>query len=953
MKKQGVANDVNSLNANRSQTKLLFEEELNSAAQVKMDPSQITEKPNRKRKKDLISHIQGLNKKSKMHTINKSEKSPEMIFDNSHQKSERKFEKKPVKDLEEELIRMTSKKNLENSMNQSNEFLMNKALDREQILRNMKDPFAEPSTQTRLRLNQNLNVEEMMTNIQSNTQNTGNLDETMNTQTNLQSVARNYMNLDLGLKGLVDKVVQKNLQDSKKEQTLISEALEMAFGSLGLKTQNQRNCLFFQEMMKAMPSQKKTWTRKVKNFFSSKKLNNLKSYRTLALEMVQNLEVSEKEMGELEDLIEEYRIAKALYYSKYMIGWSANLDVEQDEKESLMALINSQTQIVDDLFNQKMELQGQYTHNLEELKILSGKIQENEIGEYIQERATYSKVVRTVKESEESIPLESLDMFKKGSTVYKMVQKFNDVNNKYWKWTFIMNSLKIHFHGKSTDSRARYKIHTNKATLQKLRERVDGVRAFFKKNSEELKNKLIKYLEEYVNHLKETISEDNDYKDYSNLIVVTAEVQAKLEDAQSEYLDEKMRLEEIKYKIQKLEFTDNFDYVFPSGLILNLQKKLRELTILIDNINQNENYFSLDDSDVYLTMIEEKKFTTFFRKEAKDVLITKQRVSEQLKIALEIDEIEGKIDFYLGKMVSVTQKIEHNKFCFSLPDISYFIFLLLKTNVIAKQTKFFDGFFAFASPEFSKEYIVFNYTLFAPTDYVQDLTDRNRQAELDGLSNTLKDIFINDFKMNFTIMINFYKDMTEFGTAENGIVKRSWGFVKSILNLIMTSMDGQMESMNEKGMEYVVDFVTEVITGALSFLTVLPFAEDLVSKMVEPIVASLFEFINVFFPEAYQYFHRAHEGNMKSEINMKKKHDFLLDFDLEIERLLENKKAKKSAGFNKNGTMQMIEKKFLDSMSTAGSIFLKIQNLKIFREKDYQEKVIKMLEKKNTNFLFE
>ena len=127
-----------------------------------------------------------------------------------------------------------------------------------------------------------------------------------------------------------------------------------------------------------------------------------------------------------------------------------------------------------------------------------------------------------------------------------------------------------------------------------------------------------------------------------------------------------------------------------------------------------------------------------------------------------------------------------------------------------------------------------------------------------------------------------------------------------------------------------------------------PFAEDLVKKMVEPVVSTLFEYITVFFPEAYQYFHRVHESNLKNEIKSKKKNDFLLDFDQEIEKLLENKKEKKSASFNRNGTMQMIEQKYIDSMKTSGSIFLKIQNLKIFREKDYEQKVIAILESKNS-----
>jgi hypothetical protein len=346
-------------------------------------------------------------------------------------------------------------------------------------------------------------------------------------------------------------------------------------------------------------------------------------------------------------------------------------------------------------------------------------------------------------------------------------------------------------------------------------------------------------------------------------------------------------------------------------------------------------------------MVEEIKFKEFFSREVEEIIITRDRINDQLKIALEIDEIEGKIDFFLGKTLASTQQVERKKNCFALPEISYFIFLLLKTNVIAKQTKFYDGFFSTANPTFAKEYIVFNYTLFAPVDYVNDLLERNKQAELKGASNTLEEMFTKDFTLNFTIMINFYKDMTEFGTAESGVVKRSWGFVKNMLNLMLTAMNGQLVNLEEKGMEYLVDYITDAITGALGFLSVIPMAEDMVSNLVESIVSILFEYISVFFQGAFQYFHRVHEQNLKDQLDQKKKNDFYLDFDKEIEKLLEVKTVKKNASFNQNDTMRIVEEKFLKSMVSTGSIFNKIQNLSIFRDKDYQKKALEIFEKQN------
>ena len=774
------------------------------------------------------------------------------------------------------------------------------------------------------------------------------MDDSMVTESNISNVASKFTNLSAEMQNAVQSLVQAQLQESRAQQNLVAESMEKFFENLSLRTRRQRNCVFFQEMMKAMPSQKKTWRRKIKNFFSAKKVNNLKSYRTLAIEMVLNLEVAPDELKTLQELIEEYRISKAMYYSKYMVGWSANLDVEVDERKALGQLIAKQAQVVQALAEEQARLEQAYQANLDELQQLAEQMQSQDIGTFVNEKAQYAKMVKTVQDSEKAIPLESLGVFTGGSTVHRMIRNFNEASDKFWKWSFIANSLKNHFQNKKKDRRAQYSVASNKAELAKINKRVEEIKAFFKKKSETTRTKLIAYLQDYVTYLADNqIKSNQQYQRYGELIFETAELETRLEDARNAHTSEKMRLEEARFKEQKLDFHDNFDYVFPSDLILQLQKKLKEISVLIENFRDNRNYFSLDDSEEYLSRSEELRFDKFFRNEVEDVMVTQQRVRDQLQIALEIDEIEGKIDFFLGKMLGKTQKVEKNKNCFALPEISYFVFLLLKTNVIAKQTKFFDGLFAHSEQAFAKEFIVFNYTLFAPTDYVQDLLERNRQAELAGNSDTFQDIFAKDFTLNFTIMINFYKDMTEFGTASTGVVKRSWGFAKNMLNLMLTAMNGQLVNLEEKGMEYLVDYITEAITGALSFLTVIPMAEDMVSGLVESIITILFEYISVFFQGAYQYFHRAHEEDLKEQLEQKKRADFFLDFDKEIEKLLEVKVEKKSASFNQNDTMQIVEGKYLDSMVSTGSIFNKLQNLNIFRDKDYQKKALKIFEQTN------
>jgi hypothetical protein len=318
------------------------------------------------------------------------------------------------------------------------------------------------------------------------------------------------------------------------------------------------------------------------------------------------------------------------------------------------------------------------------------------------------------------------------------------------------------------------------------------------------------------------------------------------------------------------------------------------------------------------------------------------RVKNQLNIALEIDEIEGQIDFFLGKILSQTQQVYDNKNCFSLPEFSYFIFLMLKTNVIAKPTKFFEGLFAFSSESFSKEYIIFNYTLFTSPEFVQSLLKKSKKAELAGLKNTGHEIFIKDFSLNFSIMLDYYKNTTEFGTADTGIQQKSVGIAESLLNLILTNMDGILQKLKDKSMKYVVDYITEAITGALGFLSAIPGAENAIKAILEVILSTIIEYITIFYDGATQYFHREHESEIKNQIFESQRNDMLLNFDMEIEKLLFKENDKVEFNYSKFDSIKDVENKYLKSMDPAGSVFNKIQRLNIFKDKDYNEKALKI-----------
>ena len=764
----------------------------------------------------------------------------------------------------------------------------------------------------------------------------------------IPSVTKFLEEMKRDVKQEVFNLVNKQVSDANVEQSVASLGLDKYFQNMLMKNRRQRNCVFLQEMLKAMPSQRKTWTRKIKNFFSSAKVNNLKSYRTLGIDMVLNLEVNPAEKLNLRSLVEQYRLAKGLYYSQYMVGWKANLDIEQDQKNELQSLIASQSKIVLKRHSEYEILVTQISTNHRRLGYLVEQMLAGDIQLTMEEKAKYKKLMETARDSADGIPAEEFAEFGKSSTVGRMVLNFNTATTKYLKWTAIESALTHHFLNKKKLGLSIYSIETDPNLLKNVIVRVNQLQTFFTNKAESEKKKLVNYIKEYVDELGNTIGQNKLYSEYSNLILTSAQLVEKKEEAEKVYLEENMKLEEAKFKAQKLDFAENFDYVFPSGLIMSLQKKKRELDTILNRYGEGSGYFTLNDSDKFLKLSEEGRFNKFFTKEAEDLMITRERVEKQLNIAVEIDNIEGEIDFFLGSIISRTNSVEQNKGCFSLSQISYFVFLLFKTNVIAKQTRFLEGFFDQMDERLSKEFVVFNYMLFTPQDYVDDLLERYKSTYSVNApmleEEDRKSFFTKDYIMNYTIMINFYKDMTEFGAASTGVVQRSSNFVKSLLNLAMTYLNGNLDTIEEKGMEKVVDFLTTVVTEAFSFLSVIPFAEDLVKGALSTVLKLLLEYMSAFFAGVAQYFSRVHGSMVNKKIEDAAKQDFYLDFDAEIQKLVAPEEAKKSASFNHESSISTMEKKYLESIAATSSVFNKLQNLSTFKDKDYQNKANKIFQ---------
>ena len=742
----------------------------------------------------------------------------------------------------------------------------------------------------------------------------------------------------------LNQLISSKNREIQEGQVKAFQLINDFFSRFKITESKKKNCIFFQEMMKSMPSQEKKWTKKIKDFFSRRSITNLKSYRTLAIEMLLSFETSESKRLFIDSQIDKYRKAKALYYQEFMTDHVADYEAERARISEMRAQVDETDAELTQTLLRQQELQSTFDTMRLELKRLANILEGNDFKELQREKLAYRQMAQEVREATEDIDYSKFqEHFSEKSTVKKFIKEFIEVRTQQTKWSLMQKALQEHFLVKQSKEYAKlYVIKTVAQDLQMVSQKIEHFVEYLTKKSTLKKENLLRHIEEYILFIQKQIDQIPEFQEYSKLIVKSAKLKSQLHEAKSASRELRLKIEEIRFRLQKTDFQNNLDYVFPSGLVIGLQTKLKELQNMIQGLSSETSYLDPGDTDFVIPIEEQLGYTKFFATEDPDLSVTYQRMEAQLKMAMEIDEIEGLLDKELGEALARAQEVTPDKHCFQLAELSYFVFIMLKTNVVVNESRFFEGFFNGLQSGSVKEFIVFNYMIFTNEDFVDDLLSRYEQSQKQAMSdqNVLADLFVKDYVSNYTMMISFYRDMTEFGRAEDGVIQKSSMFAKNLLAMVLTLVQTKLEEFMEGNIEDLVDLVVGVIMTAIPFLALVPFGKSILSSTLTYIIQFIIQILSVFASGVASFFNRKYGEMMNNQLKTQLKSDFLFDYMKEIEKVRKIGVEKKQASFDSNANIKILEEKYLAIMNDEENVFNKLESLNVYRDVDYEKNLL-------------
>ena len=747
----------------------------------------------------------------------------------------------------------------------------------------------------------------------------------------------------------LNRLIKNRTEEAVRNQMNIANVMGEFFERNQISSAKKKNCIFFQEMMKAMPSQEKKWTKRLKDFFTSRDVVNLKSYRTLAVEMLLSFETSAVQREFINKTVDKYRRAKTVYYQEFMEDHKMDFSNEQEQVDQMRQEAEELTASLEGLFIEQQELEATFDAMRIQLKSLAGSLEAGDFSGLQQEKLAYQKMAQEVGEATEDIDFAKFaGHFSKSSTIFQFVKEFTEATEQLNKWRRMQLATAEHFLVKnSKEYGSLYGVATDAKVMQSITAKVEEFVEYLVGKTSQKKQNLLGYIKDYIASLQKAIDADKEYSAYSGLVLKAAQAKQRIGEIKAESSRMQLQIEAFRFKLQKSDFQDNLDYVFPSGLVVGLQTKKKELDNMIRGLGSDPAYLDPGDTGYIIDLQEQREFAAFFAAEDPDLKKTFQRVETQLKIAQEIDEIEGVLDFELGQAIGLAQKVTPEKNCFQLAELSYFVFTMLKTNVVVKETRFFEGFFQALPPEGVREFIVYNYMLFTNEDFVDDLLARYAKEQVGGASEAqvLEGLFTKEYVTNYSLMISFYRDMTEFGRNQEGVIGKSQSFAKNLLAMVVTLVQGKLEEIMEGKVEDLVDAVVAVIMVAIPFLTLIPFGKSILTSTLKYVIQFVVQILSVFASNVADFFNRKYAEMINKSLKEKLKEEFMFDYMKGIENLRSVGVKKKEASFDSSGSIKIIEAKYLDILNDENNVFNKLESLHVFRDDDYEKNLIEVYQK--------
>ena len=626
----------------------------------------------------------------------------------------------------------------------------------------------------------------------------------------------------------------------------------------------QINCLVLREIMEALPAYVPI-KKGIKDYFKKGSSQNMKSFREIAMNVFNQIDYEDDvKRQEIAQRIEELRTLKAEYNDKFRNDVDLDFDKEAQEQEDLTAKMNILAGQINakkkEIFNDKKEhmkvfakVTGFVNKSLREtgptsINYLIQKYQffqrflnranvffhdPDETANFVQfveenfknADALKGEIENLVVKSQEQRTLKSLV---EGLNFYGEMVLFKDtVDGDFSRINFITETQVKKDH-KAVQAHLKSVHKSIKSSVKSIQGDIKGQMKKIKKDFQKQKN-----YQSYVKHIK-YLRQVRDVRRQKS------EQLEALEDAH----------EKLANKVGNLNMSSDMSFTIPQDSIENQQKKINLLDTKAAIFNTSKaDALSMEFKTKMVDVMERYKIIFHQMKALTDLKL--QRMREKIELSERIDEYEKYFDVELGKIFAVVQVMADGRGCFTKAQLSYIFFAMVKTNVIIKEKEFLDSFLSSLPYIVAKDFIIYNYEIFANEQFILSQIDRDDLKEkLDEYRTSEQRAVVSTYINNWSFLVNMYKDYTEFGTKSEGGKVKKVGMGHRLSRILGISAQKFFNLSKDSGYnEYFAVFAGELLK-MIPFLGNVPFLTSILATVLAYLTEFIIDLIFKFFQNA-------------------------------------------------------------------------------------------------------
>lgn len=341
------------------------------------------------------------------------------------------------------------------------------------------------------------------------------------------------------------------------------------------------------------------------------------------------------------------------------------------------------------------------------------------------------------------------------------------------------------------------KLQNLKDQLVLKRDTMHLTRKFFKNKLENLKKidlRMIKWAKEYVKRIiieaiKKKEKSGGEFQRFKENSRKLHDYQQELIELQDDFDKHQAQLFNAQTRLQTIKQNVEWEYALAKDTEQLLEEELElfyNLAINLDSLEKGSRLFANEenrvDAENYTNL--EHSFNFFKNKYhpnpgSTSKMNPQERLDERVKIIRKrlrqvkvIAQTDSHIDDLLARLFVNVQFLEGGMQCFSVAELSYVIFKLIKVNAIIDDKAFLTRFtneMYDREPRRALEFAMFNYSALLGSKFLaKQNTAFFYKMGMPKWNQTIDEKMLTYFVQNYGILMNLHKDLTKFGISTQG-----------------------------------------------------------------------------------------------------------------------------------------------------------------------------------------